>query len=102
MTQEAIDSFGEIMPAHQSALPTLRAAIDPEVSGATFYGSDGENRLEGFPAVMPMNSFATDEEARKKLWEAGEEIAGLIFPCLFRYLFYNIGLVTSLIQKISS
>ena len=80
MTQEAIDSFGEIMPAPQGALPTLRAAVDLEVVGATFYGPDGGNRLEGYPAVIPMNSFATDANACKKLWQAGEKITGLVFP----------------------
>ena len=38
------------------ALPTLRAATDPDAIGGTYYGPDGFMQLTGYPVVVASSS----------------------------------------------
>ena len=37
------------MKPAQGALPTLRAALDPDAAGADYYGPSGLTEMNGFP-----------------------------------------------------
>lgn len=78
--QQAIKQYGPLMPAWQGALPALYAATAPEVKGGDYYGPDGENELNGYPAPAVLSRSSMDKLQAKKLWEFAQRATGLIFP----------------------
>lgn len=76
----AVERMGYPMEAWQGALPTLYAAVLPEVEEGGFYGPDADGGLRGYPTVAPVKENALDEVAAKKLWETAEEYTGVVFP----------------------
>jgi len=84
MSREAYDhalkQFGELMPASQGALSSLYAATSPEVTGGGYYGPDGPNELQGYPAPAKINESAKDPVAAAKLWRYAEQATGVRFP----------------------
>lgn len=67
------------MAPEQGALPTLRAAVDPQVEGADYFGPDGFLQMRGHPVRIPMLPAAHDEEVARRLWEVSEERTGVRF-----------------------
>lgn len=63
--------------AEMGALPEIRAAVDPEVKGAQFYGP--EKNMKGFPIVVESNELSHNLEDAKKLWEMSEKLTGISF-----------------------
>jgi hypothetical protein len=61
------------------ALPEIRAAVDPGVKGADYYGPDGFNEMKGFPVKVQSNAASHNLEDAKKLWELSEKITGIKF-----------------------
>jgi NAD(P)-dependent dehydrogenase (short-subunit alcohol dehydrogenase family) len=62
------------------ALPTLRAATDPEVLGGQYYGPDGFGEQRGAPKLVESSAASHDQETQRRLWKASEELTGITFP----------------------
>lgn len=61
------------------ALPTLRAATDPEVLGGQYYGPDGWMEIRGNPKVVSSSSASHDAALQRRLWEVSEALTGVKF-----------------------
>jgi NAD(P)-dependent dehydrogenase (short-subunit alcohol dehydrogenase family) len=59
------------------ALPSLRAAVDPEALGGQYFGPDGKGERSGHPVVVDSTTAARDPEDAQKLWEISEELTGV-------------------------
>ena len=46
-------------PAAAGALPSLRAATEPDVAPGTYYGPDGRNGRRGNPVLVESNGHPT-------------------------------------------
>jgi NAD(P)-dependent dehydrogenase (short-subunit alcohol dehydrogenase family) len=66
--------------AEMGALPTLRAATDPDVRGGQYYGPDGFRETRGAPKVVESSAASHDTETQRRLWKASEELTGVTFP----------------------
>ncbi|MCV7031276.1 SDR family NAD(P)-dependent oxidoreductase [Mycobacterium sherrisii] len=62
------------------ALPTLRAATDPGVLGAQYYGPDGFAEQRGYPKVVASSEKSHDVDAQRRLWAVSEELTGVTYP----------------------
>ena len=65
--------------SRMGALPTLRAAVDPQVKGGEYYGPGGFLELRGYPVKVNSSDSSKDPEAARRLWEASEEMTGVKF-----------------------
>jgi len=72
-------NFLVAQPGPQGALPTLRAAIDPDTKTGDYYGPSGFGEMRGFPKKVYANKLAHDERIAKKLWQVSEELTGVTF-----------------------
>jgi len=59
---------------HMGALPTLRAATDPEAQSGDYFGPDGKREMKGYPVKVQSNELSRDEAIAGKLWEVSEEL----------------------------
>jgi NAD(P)-dependent dehydrogenase (short-subunit alcohol dehydrogenase family) len=66
--------------AAMGALPTLRAATDPGVLGAEYYGPGGPGGLRGYPKVVPSSDQSHDLSLQRRLWAVSEELTEVVFP----------------------
>jgi NAD(P)-dependent dehydrogenase (short-subunit alcohol dehydrogenase family) len=66
--------------AADGALPTLRAATDPSVTGGQFYGPGGFVGLVGPPVVVKSTKKSHDTEVQRKLWTVSEQLTGVAYP----------------------
>ena len=66
----------------KGALPTLRAATDPAVRGAQYYGPDGRwpRGTRGYPIAVESSSASHDQTSQRRLWAVSEELTGVVFP----------------------
>ncbi|MBJ7341445.1 SDR family NAD(P)-dependent oxidoreductase [Mycolicibacterium sp.] len=62
------------------ALATLRAATDPRVRGAQYYGPDGFRELRGHPKLVESSRQSHDQDLQGRLWTVSEELTGVTFP----------------------
>jgi hypothetical protein len=67
--------------AAMGALPTIRAAVDPDVTGADYYGPGGRGERSGYPVRVESSESSHNEEVARKLWEISEKLTGV------KYLF---------------
>lgn len=58
-------------------LPTLYAAVGPDVESRDYYGPSGFMEMRGYPKKVPPNKLSSDEEIAEKLWEISEEMTGV-------------------------
>ncbi|MEE1617874.1 oxidoreductase [Brachybacterium sp. J153] len=65
--------------ADAGALPTLRAAVDPDLPGDSFVGPTGRFGTRGEPGLVERSDRARDTEMARLLWEASEELTGVRF-----------------------
>ncbi|RLV57558.1 SDR family NAD(P)-dependent oxidoreductase [Aeromicrobium phragmitis] len=66
--------------ASMGALPLLRAATDPALSGGEYLGPGGFQQLRGkHPRRVGMTRLARDEALAASLWEVSERAAGVQF-----------------------
>lgn len=67
---------------NKGALPTLRAATDPLVTGGQYYGPDGRwlRGTRGNPAVVESSAASHNEANQRRLWAVSEELTGVVFP----------------------
>ena len=66
--------------ADRGALPTLRAATDPDVRGGEYYGPDGFREAKGHPVRRESSEQSHDAAVQRRLWAASEELTGVSFP----------------------
>jgi NAD(P)-dependent dehydrogenase (short-subunit alcohol dehydrogenase family) len=66
--------------AAMGALPTLRAATDPEAEGGQYYGPDGFMETRGHPVLVESSDRSHDPSLRQRLWDASEELTGVTYP----------------------
>jgi NAD(P)-dependent dehydrogenase (short-subunit alcohol dehydrogenase family) len=67
-------------PASMGALPTLRAATDPAVLGAQYYGPGGRGELRGDPRLVNSSPDSHDTTVQQRLWSVSETLTGVRFP----------------------
>jgi len=65
--------------AFHGALPTLRAATDPQANSGTYWGPGGFMELRGAPVEVQAMSKARDSQVAKRLWEVSESLTGISF-----------------------
>ena len=61
----------------KGALPTLRAAIDPEAKSGDYYGPDGFMELGGNAVIVKSTPLSYDTAKAAKLWELSENVTGV-------------------------
>ena len=60
--------------------PTLYAATSPDAVGSGYYGPDGFQQMNGMPVLVPVPRRALDEATAAGLWQAGEDLTGVVVP----------------------
>ena len=66
--------------AAMGALPTLRAAADPDVEGGQYFGPDGLGEQRGHPKLVSSSAQSHDEDVQRRLWAVSEELTGVAYP----------------------
>ncbi len=67
-------------PADKGALPTLRAATDPDATGGQYYGPDGIGEVKGNPKVVASSAQSRNPDLQRRLWTLSEELTGVTYP----------------------
>ncbi|MCQ1949838.1 SDR family NAD(P)-dependent oxidoreductase [Arthrobacter sp. zg-Y859] len=62
------------------ALPTLRAATDPDVAGGQYYGPGNRTQTRGYPKLVTSSPASHDVAVQQRLWTISEELTGVKFP----------------------
>jgi len=68
-----------IQSAAMGALPSLRAATDPRVSGGQFFGPRGLMQLWGYPVMVQSNKASHNIADAQKLWAVSEQLTGIYY-----------------------
>lgn len=63
----------------KAALPTLMAALKPDVKGGEYFGPKGYKGMKGAPGLTEPKPHALDKEVAQKLWEISEDLTGKKF-----------------------
>jgi NAD(P)-dependent dehydrogenase (short-subunit alcohol dehydrogenase family) len=63
--------------ASQGALPTLRAATDPDITGGEYFGPTGFMQMRGHPEEISMVNNAENTEDAARLWDISEDLTGI-------------------------
>ncbi|MEV5889531.1 SDR family NAD(P)-dependent oxidoreductase [Nonomuraea fuscirosea] len=66
--------------ADMGALPTLRAATDPAVTGGQYYGPGNRGEITGYPKLVTSSPDSHDQAVQRRLWTVSEELTGVTFP----------------------
>lgn len=61
------------------ALPTLYAAVGPDVKSGDFYGPAGFMEIKGYPKKVESNKLSHDKNITKKLWQVSEYLTNTKF-----------------------
>ena len=69
-----------LQDAAMGALPTLRAATDPQVLGGQYYGPDGFGQQRGYPKVVGSSAKSHDVDVQRRLWAVSEKLTGVVYP----------------------
>lgn len=67
------------MHPKQGALPTLRAATDPEVIGGEYFGPQLLMEMRGYPDRAFRTEAARSSQDAERLWEISESLTGVKF-----------------------
>jgi NAD(P)-dependent dehydrogenase (short-subunit alcohol dehydrogenase family) len=73
--QPLVERFAQ--DAAMGALPTIRAAVDPQVKGGDYYGPGGFMEVRGYPVLVPSSQASHDAADAQKLWQVSEELTGV-------------------------
>ncbi|MEU8358691.1 SDR family NAD(P)-dependent oxidoreductase [Nonomuraea sp. NPDC048882] len=65
--------------ADMGALPTLRAATDPAVTGGQYYGPGNRGEISGYPKPVTSSPASHDQAVQQRLWTVSEELTGVTF-----------------------
>jgi NAD(P)-dependent dehydrogenase (short-subunit alcohol dehydrogenase family) len=71
-----------LQDAGSGALPTLRAAVDPDARGGEYYGPDGFMEYRGHPVKVDSTARAKDAGAARRLWDVSVELTGVGYDAL--------------------
>ncbi|WP_051367941.1 oxidoreductase [Hamadaea tsunoensis] len=66
-----------LQSAGGGALPTLRAATDPQATGGTYYGPSGPGEFTGSPALVASSPRSYDVDLQRRLWAESERLTGV-------------------------
>lgn len=69
-------SWARQSPA-MGALPTVRAAVDPDVRGGEFYGPSAPHGMTGHPVRVRRSARSRDHEVQDRLWRESERLTGI-------------------------
>ena len=69
--------------AHMGALPTMRAAVDPDVKGGQYYGPGGWMEQRGYPVLVESSAASHNLEDANRLWQISEELTGVSYEKIF-------------------
>jgi len=61
------------------ALPTLYAAVGPDVKSGEYFGPSGFMEMKGYPKRVETNSLSKDKNIVEILWDVSEELTGVKF-----------------------
>lgn len=67
------------MKPPEGALPTLRAALDPEAESGSYWGPNGLSELRGRPERAKLIPATRDLAVAARLWEESERLTGVSF-----------------------
>jgi NAD(P)-dependent dehydrogenase (short-subunit alcohol dehydrogenase family) len=65
--------------AAMGALPTLRAATDPDAFGGQYFGPAGRMEQRGYPKVVPSNDASHDAADARRLWAVSQSLTGVSY-----------------------
>jgi NAD(P)-dependent dehydrogenase (short-subunit alcohol dehydrogenase family) len=65
--------------AAMGALPTLRAATDPNAKGGDYYGPDGFYESRGYPVLVESSAASHSQVDAQRLWEVSQELTAVRF-----------------------
>jgi NAD(P)-dependent dehydrogenase (short-subunit alcohol dehydrogenase family) len=68
-----------VQSATMGALPTLRAAVDPQAGGGDYFGPDGPSERGGYPVKVNSNEASHNLADAQKLWQVSEQLTGVSF-----------------------
>ncbi len=71
-----------VQDAKMGALPTLRAATDPDAVGGTYYGPDGSFSSLGTRSWCASSSRSQNKEVQRRLWVESEQLTRVSVPGL--------------------
>lgn len=74
-----------LQSAAMGALPTIRAAVDPDVKGGDYYGPGGFMQQGGYPILVDSNDQSHDLADAKRLWQVSETLTRVTFGPLDQY-----------------
>jgi NAD(P)-dependent dehydrogenase (short-subunit alcohol dehydrogenase family) len=66
--------------AEKGALPQLRAATDPTVTGGHYYGPDGFMEWRGEPVLVESSDRSHDVDLQRELWAESERLTAVTAP----------------------
>ena len=66
-----------VQSAAMGALPTIRAAVDPQAKGSDYYGPDGPKEQRGYPVKVQSNEASHNMADAQKLWQVSEQLTGV-------------------------
>ncbi|WP_405164573.1 SDR family NAD(P)-dependent oxidoreductase [Nocardia sp. NBC_01499] len=69
-----------VQNAAMGALPTLRAATDPDITGGQYLGPGGFAQSRGYPKVVQSSKQSHDVALQRRLWSVSEELTGVAYP----------------------
>lgn len=61
------------------ALPSLRAAVDPDVRTGDYYGPGGFAEMRGYPQKVASNARSHNHENAEKLWDISGQLTGVAY-----------------------
>jgi len=73
-----------LQSAAMGALPTLRAAVDPDAHGGEYYGPDGIAEQMGHPVRVNSSRRSHDPETARRLWHVSEDLTGVKYDFTLR------------------
>ncbi len=68
-----------LQDSKMGALPTLYAAVAPDVQGNDFYGPGGLFENSGYPKKVESGGQAKKDDVAAKLWDVSEKMTGVFF-----------------------
>ena len=68
--------------AAMGALPSIRAAVDPNVTGGQYFGPGGTMEMKGYPILVTSSKASHNLAEAQRLWEISEELTGVTFKAI--------------------
>ena len=79
---ELLTTFGNRLLAQSAAmgaLPTLYAALAPDIHGGEYVGPTGLLGWRGYPGVLRSSERSYDQTAARRLWQVSEQLTGVSY-----------------------